>query len=182
MFPLGTRVKMHFEGELEDGSIFFSTRLQGSVPYEFRIGQREILPALEERLREMSVGDRATITIPAAEAYGVYDESLKERVPAYELPNIEELPVGDYVVFSTPDGPLRVKVESIEDGVVTFDYNHELAGHDLTFHVDILGAMDENNKVDVECYFANADDNCGCHSLKEHAHHHEGSGHEDCCS
>ena len=165
MYPQGTRLKMHYEGALEDGSVFYSTYLQGNVPFEFNVGEGEVLPALEARVVEMEVGDRATFTIPPEEAYGVYDETLKERVPVYKIPNGTELPVGGYVVFSTEQGPLRVKVEQVENGIATFDYNHEFAGHTLTFRVDLLAALDWSSHIDHEKYYAHDEENCSCHTL-----------------
>ena len=178
MYSHGTKLKMHFEGKLEDGNIFYSSHLQGNTPFEFTVGENEILPALEARIVQMNVGDRATFVIPAEEAYGVYDETLKERVPLIGIPNGMNLPVGGFVVFSTEQGPLRVRVESIEEGVVTFDYNHEFAGHDLTFSVDLLGALDWSSHIGHEKYYADAEEGCSCHSFADHDHDRE---HECSC-
>ena len=44
------------------------------------------------------------------------------------------------------DGPGRpafpVFVQSIEDGIVTFDMNHELAGKDLNFDIELVEVED----------------------------------------
>lgn len=178
MLSLGSTARIHYVGTLDDGRIFYSTRLQGGAPFEFRVGQREILPALEERVRTMQVGDRATFTVPAAQAYGEYDETLKETVDLADLPNGDQLEEGQFVVFSTEDGPLRVKVERIKDGKVTFDLNHELAGYDLTFTVDLLAVMDPNSMSSRERFYAKADDECGCASLHGHSHDHN---HDQAC-
>ena len=38
--------------------------------------------------------------------------------------------------------PFPVLVQSIEDGVVTFDMNHELAGKDLNFDIELVEVED----------------------------------------
>lgn len=170
MYPQGSKLKMHFQGSLENGDVFCSSRLQGNAPFEFVVGNNEILPALEKRILTMAVGDRKTFCIPAEEAYGLYDETLKEKVPVTRIPNGFDLPVGQYVVFGTKEGPLRVKVESVADGIATFDYNHELAGQNLTYSIDLLGAMDGSSHIAQEQYYADAESGCACHGLGHHSH------------
>ena len=38
--------------------------------------------------------------------------------------------------------PFPVFVQSIEDGIVTFDMNHELAGKDLNFDIELVEVED----------------------------------------
>ncbi len=161
MIESGSKVKLHFVGTLADGRVFYSTHIQGGTPMEITIGKHEILPSMEQAIIGMQPGDRKVVTIPAKDAYGEYDASLKECVPENEFPNALELPVGDFVVFNTDAGPLRVKVESIEDGLVTFDYNHELAGQDLTFKIDVLNVMSPGQgAIEHEDFYR--EDECGC--------------------
>ena len=88
---------------------------------EVTIGNHEILPAMERVVIGMAAGDRKVVTIPAKDAYGEYDPSLKEIVPTSDFPNAEKLPLGEYIVFNTEAGPLLVKVESVQDERITFD-------------------------------------------------------------
>lgn len=171
MIEAGSKVKMHFVGTLDDGRVFYSTHVQGGTPMEITIGNREVLPAMEREVVTMQVGDRKTVTIAAKDAYGEYDASLKEVVPVSEFPNADELPVGEYVVFNTEAGPLRVKVESVENGLVTFDYNHELAGQDLTFKIDVLGVMSPlQGSIEHEEFYR--EEECGCKQALG-VHHHD---------
>ena len=174
MIEAGSRVKLHFIGTLADGRVFYSTQVQGGTPMEITIGKQEVLPAMEREIVTMQVGDRKTVTIPAKDAYGVYDASLKEVVPTSSFPNSDKLPVGEYVVFNTEAGPLRVKVESVENGLVTLDYNHELAGQDLTFKIDLLGVMSpRQGSIEHEDFYR--EDECGCKQVLGH-HHDDGCG------
>lgn len=178
MLKAGSRVKAHIVATLDDGSVVFSTHIQGGLPQEIIIGQRQVLPAVEEQLVTMQSGDQRTFTVPAAEAYGTYDPTLIETVEASKIPNADQLPLGGYVVFSTEDGPLRVKVAKIEDGLVTFDYNHELADRDITYKVDVVKVLaDAGDVVDSERYFNEKE--CGCKSAFGHGHEHD---HSSCCA
>lgn len=178
MLKAGSRLKAHIVVMLNDGSVVFSTRLQGGLPQEIVIGQRQVLPAVEEQLVTMQAGDQRTFTVPASEAYGNYDPTLIEMVEAAKIPNADELPIGGYVVFSTEDGPLRVKVAKIEDGVVTFDYNHELADQDITYKVDVVKVLaNADDAVDSERFFNEKE--CGCKSVLGND---DGHAHSSCCA
>lgn len=137
MIEAGEKVRVHYVGTLEDGTEFDSSRRRGR-PLEFTVGARQMIPGFERVVSEMGEGDRVSVTIPAAEAYGAYDESLVEAVPEAEFPRAARLPVGRYVTMPAPGGAARVRVDRIEDGVVYLDHNHELAGHDLTFDIELL--------------------------------------------
>ena len=104
----------------------------------------------------------------ARSAYGLYDESLVERVPIASFPHADELPVGHYIVLGAPESALRVKVLKIEDGFVYFDHNHELAGQNLNFDVTVRKIVVENA---MERELHPADCACGCHKLKEQLQH-----------
>ena len=176
MIETGSKVKLHFVGTLDDGRIFYSTHVQGGVPMEITIGNVEVLPALEQEIVTMEAGDRKVVTIPAARAYGEYNPELKETVPRASLPNADQLPLGEYVVFNTEVGPLRVKVESITEDCVVFDYNHELAGEDLTFKIDVLAVMSAaQGCIEREDFYR--EDECGCKKALGHHDDKCGCGH-----
>lgn len=180
MLNAGSRVKAHMVATLDDGSVVYDTHMQGGLPQEIIIGQRQVIPAVEEQLRTMEPGEQRTFTVPAKDAYGEYNPTLTETVEASKIPNADQLPLGGYVVFSTEDGPLRVKVASIEDGNVTFDYNHELAGHNITFKIDVVKTLAESSDaVDSECYYN--EEECGCKAAFGHDCNH-GHGHDHDCN
>ena len=171
MLTAGSSIKLHMVGRLDGGRVFYDTHVSGGVPLEITIGNHQLLPALEEELCAMEVGERRMISIPAERAYGTYDPTLIEVVPLSKFPNSDQLTVGEYIILNSDQGPIRLKVASIENGEVTFDYNHELAGHDLEFQVDLLKVLPPDaGAVDHERYYAE-EDHC-CHDLL---------GEEDAC-
>lgn len=163
MAEIGERVRVDFEGRLDDGSKFSSSYLVGE-PFEFVIGSETMLPAFEKAVTEMQPGEERTVRIPAAEAYGEYDTALIESVPAASFPHADQLPVGQYIVLGAGESEMRVKVLRVEDDQILFDHNHELAGEDLTFDIKLLEVVHES-AIDRELHPAGCA--CGCDRLKQ---------------
>lgn len=134
----GTTVRVHYRGTLQDGSEFDSSR--GRNPLEFTIGQSQVIPGFETAVAELGLGESVTITLPAAEAYGEYYAEALEVVPftAFTEPPYE----GASVQLLGPNGEqLAATIVSIEGDDVTLDFNHPLAGKDLTFEIELVEAV-----------------------------------------
>lgn len=163
MLDAGQRVRVHCVGTLENGLRFCDSRRSGA-PIEFSLGSATFLPVLEGIIREMEPGEKREVVVPAAEAYGEYDESLIEAVPADDIPQAYELPIGEFIEMQTSMGILRMRVLKVEDGMVFFDHNHELAGKNLHFDLELVEVVNEDviehEKHPVGCA-------CGCDKLKE---------------
>ncbi len=134
----GKKVKVHYTGTLADGTKFDSSLDRGE-PLEFTCMAGQMIPGFDAAVKDMELGEKKTVVIPAAEAYGEYREDLVQKVPVDQIPNGEALPVGHTVYMQGPGGqPFPVLVREIADGVVTFDMNYELAGKDLTFEIELV--------------------------------------------
>ena len=114
------------------------TNAQGDVldqsqehPMPYLHGAGNIIPGLEKELAGKKVGDKLTVNVPAAEAYGEYDEQLVNDVPR----NIE---AGMQFQADTPEGVQVITVKAVNGDLVTVDANHPLAGQDLNFDVEIV--------------------------------------------
>lgn len=163
MAEFGEMVRVDFIGRLDDGAQFSNSYIAGS-PLEVTIGAHEVLPAFEKALAEMAPGEQRTLRIPAEQAYGAYDESLVETVPRASIPHADKLPVGQYVVFGSPNGDIRVRVLEVTEDSVVFDHNHELAGQDLNFEITLREIVHEP-AVEREMHPAGCA--CGCDRLKQ---------------
>lgn len=142
MATKGKKVKAHYKGTLDDGSVFDSSYDRGE-PIEFVVGVGQMIPGFDAAVLEMEVGDKRTVHIPAAEAYGEYDERNVAQIPLASVPNADQLPVGQTIMISTPDGGgMPVKVLKIEDDHVFLDGNHELAGQALNFDIELVSVED----------------------------------------
>ena len=70
----GDKVKVHYTGTLNDGSVFDSS--EGKAPLEFTIGQNQVIPGFENGVKDMKLNDEKTIKINPAEAYGEKNDQL----------------------------------------------------------------------------------------------------------
>src|SRR5512146_3173095 len=77
-------VQMAYKGTLADGTVF--SQSEEGKPLEFLVGGGTIIPALEKGMIGMKVGERRTIQVKAAEAYGEYDKTAVQRMPRKQFP------------------------------------------------------------------------------------------------
>ncbi len=166
MIEVGSKVSVLYEGRLEDGTVFDSSEAHEDRPLVFVVGANTVISGLEKAVCSLEPFQKRTVTIPAAEAYGEYDPALKETVAADGFPDWEKLPVGGYIMLDMGEERRRVKVESVSEAGICFDFNHELAGHDLTFDLEVVDVYGETGSL-VENEEHAAGCTCGCHKLKE---------------
>ncbi|MDX9790213.1 MAG: FKBP-type peptidyl-prolyl cis-trans isomerase [Candidatus Kapaibacterium sp.] len=134
---IGSNVSVKYTGKLTDGTIFDST--EDNQPFVFTIGNDEVIPGFENGIIGMNVGDTKTLNIPVDEAYGHKSEELIFAVPIEEIESENTLQIGDMLELPLKDGEaLYAHIIEISDEEVIIDANHELAGHDLIFDVEIL--------------------------------------------
>jgi FKBP-type peptidyl-prolyl cis-trans isomerase SlyD len=127
------------KGEVVDSNV-------GGAPLEFITGQGQIIPELEKEIEGMEVGEKKTVLVKADEAYGERNEEWIETLPKEQFEGIE-LQKGMMLYGQSPDGEtIAVTVVDFNDIEVKIDYNHPLAGEDLTFDVKILGKRDATLK------------------------------------
>jgi FKBP-type peptidyl-prolyl cis-trans isomerase SlyD len=121
----------HADGTLIDSNI-------GREPLTFAFGMDEIIPGLETRIADMAVEEKKTVIVPAEEAYGpVLDEAIQEISKA-EI-GLQNYETGAQLRGTQEDGTEIVgTISKVNDESVVVDFNHPLAGHDLTFEVTIL--------------------------------------------
>jgi peptidylprolyl isomerase len=133
----GDKVKVHYTGTLNDGTQFDSSH--GNEPLEFTIGEGALLGKFENAVVGLEPGQSVDVNIPADEAYGQRREDLIIKVNNSNLPPNLNPEVGMKLHMQTADNqviPLTI-VEVLEDGIMV-DANHELAGQDLNFHIELV--------------------------------------------
>jgi FKBP-type peptidyl-prolyl cis-trans isomerase 2 len=129
----GHKVKVHYEGSLDSGKVFDSSR--DREPLEFVIGSGAVITGFEQAVCALSVGETVKIKLESEEAYGERDESLVFDLPAEGAP--DGLRVGDQVML---DGDRPAVVTEMTTAIVKADANHLLAGQALTFEIELVAA------------------------------------------
>ncbi len=134
MIKAGSKVKFDYtltvDGKVADTSA-------GRGPLEYTHGAGHIIPGLEKEMLGMKVGDKKTVKVSPEEGYGkVMPEALR-RVPKTAVNGVEHIKVGDVVGASNAGHTFRAIVKEITDNEVVLDFNHPLAGKELTFDVEI---------------------------------------------
>ena len=137
----GKKVKTHYRGTLDDGTQFDSSYDRGE-PIEFTCGAGQMIPGFDAAVVDMALGEKKSVHIPAKDAYGEYNEQAVQKIPAHQVPNVDQLPVGQTVYFNSPYGPMPAKVVSVTIDEVVLDMNHELAGKDLNFDIELVEVVD----------------------------------------
>lgn len=87
----------------------------------------------------MVIGDKKTVTIPAAEAYGERRQDMMIEVPLNEVPPHIQPEIGLQLTLQGEGGqPMPVTVVDMDDEKITLDANHDLAGKDLIFDIELV--------------------------------------------
>jgi FKBP-type peptidyl-prolyl cis-trans isomerase SlyD len=111
-------------------------------PLEFIMGKGHIIPGLENALCGMNANESGDIMVPAAEAYGEYNNEAVQTLPIEQFEGVE-LKEGLTLYGQSEDGQTtQVTVRSFTDKDVTIDFNHPLAGKDLMFSVTVLSTRE----------------------------------------
>ena len=141
----GSSVLINYTLALENGTVVEST--QGTDPLRLLLGDGTFIESLEAVLIGMKVGERQCLQLDPREAFGFPDETNVHMLTRDKFP--EDMPLEkDLIVgFTTPSGeeiPGRI-MEMPDDDLVIVDFNHPLAGHNVTFDVEVIaiGAEEE---------------------------------------
>lgn len=114
-------------GKVLDSSI-------GHEPLYYLHGEGNLIPGMEEGLEGQEKGAKMALKIAPEKGYGVHDEKLIQKIPRTAF-GTEKVEKG--MQFRTNNGGV-VKVAEVGLDTVTVDANHELAGVELHFDVEVM--------------------------------------------
>lgn len=138
----GKTVSVHYRGTFNDGTEFDSSYNRGE-PMAFTSGVGMMIPGFDKAVVNMNVGDETDIHLMPEEAYGMPDPNAIFTVNVAQVPGSETLTVGQKVFLSDGMGrPFPVVVSAREGDTITFDANHEMAGKDLNFHIQLVSVAE----------------------------------------
>ncbi|MGA2157677.1 MAG: peptidylprolyl isomerase [Dehalococcoidia bacterium] len=134
----GDTVQVNYTGKLADGTVFDSS--VGGQPLQFTLGSGQVIPGFDKAVTGMRVGEKKTVTILAADAYGQRRDDLVAEVSRSQLPGDMAPKVGMQLQTTAKDGSTMVVtiIKVTDNTSVTIDANHPLAGKDLTFDLELL--------------------------------------------
>jgi len=173
-------VSMHYElKDVQNGEVLDSNL--GSAPLSFILGKGHIIPGLESEIAKLAEGEKAEITVAAAEAYGEYDDAAVQTLPKEQFAGIE-LAEGMTLYGQGENGQtVQVTVKSFDDENVNVDFNHPLAGKDLLFAVSVAEIREATpDEILSGVVGGAASGGCGCDSggCDSHTHSHDD---DECC-
>jgi len=134
----GDKVKIEYEGKLDDGTVFDSSEKHGK-PLEFEVGAGQVIKGFNDAVIGMEKDEEKEIKLEPKEAYGDNNPELVKKVPRDKMPKEPEPQPGMMLMMGLPDGKqIPAKITEVGDTEVTLDLNHPLAGQNLHFKIKIV--------------------------------------------
>ena len=135
---VGKTCRTHYRGTFNDGTQFDSSYDRGE-PLEFICGAGQMIKGFDAAVADMEVGQIIDVHLMPEEAYGMADPNAIFTMEIAQLPGSEDLTVGQQVYLSNQYGqPFPVKVTAKDEKNITFDANHEMAGKELNFKIELV--------------------------------------------
>ena len=139
---VGKTCRAHYRGTFNDGIQFDSSYDRGE-PLEFVCGAGQMILGFDKAVADMEVGQAVDVHLMPEEAYGMPDPNAVFSVEIAQLPGSEELEAGQQVYLSNQFGqPFPVKVVEKDEKMITFDANHEMAGKELNFRIELVEVLE----------------------------------------
>ena len=135
---VGKTCRTHYRGTFNDGTQFDSSYDRGE-PLEFVCGAGMMIKGFDAAVANMEVGEIRDVHLMPSEAYGEADPGAVFKVEIAQMPGAENVSVGQQVYLQSRSGqPVPVKVVAKDEKTVTFDANHEMAGKELNFRIELV--------------------------------------------
>lgn len=129
---------------LDNGEKELFEEAKAEHPFQFISGLGTTLEDFEEQIAPLAKGASFSFTIPAAKAYGEYDQAHVVELPRdifvvdgeFDFERVKE---GNILPLMTGDGQrVSASVVAVKPDVVVVDLNHPLAGSDLLFEGEVV--------------------------------------------
>ena len=142
------KVTLHYKGTLTDGTVFDSS-YERDEPITVTLGSGTLLADFEANLVGIEVGGTKEFTLTAENAYGERNPDAVAELERGIFPEDMVLTEGMTVPLANQNGDTLMAVLSdVEGDTITADFNHPMAGKDLTFAVEILSAEETSEASD----------------------------------
>lgn len=137
MILSNSKVSLYFSLTLDNGNIVDSNFQQ--TPATFIMGDGSLLPGFEKQLLGLKPGDKKVTIIPQQEGFGARNPHNIQQFKRSIFPADQEISEGLMMSFAdAAGGELPGVIISFDDQTISVDFNHPLAGRDITFTVEII--------------------------------------------
>ena len=138
---VGRNVRVHYRGTFDDGTQFDSSYDRGE-PLAFVCGAGMMIKGFDRAVADMDVGQIVDVHLMPEEAYGHRDPNAVITLAISDLPGSEGLTVGESVYLTNMMGQqFPVTVTAKDDTNITLDANHEMAGRELNFRIELVEVL-----------------------------------------
>jgi len=146
----GKNVTIHYVGTLDDGTQFDNSR-DREEPVTVTLGSGQLIEGFNNAIVGLTEGETTTFRVSPDEAYGEHHEDRVQELPRGIFPDEFELASGMTIPLQNDQGQnFLAVVNDFNDEVVTADFNHPLAGKDLTFTVEVLAVSDDEDAQETD--------------------------------
>ena len=133
----GNSITVHYTGKFEDGQVFDTSLTEGREPLTTVLSnETNLIKGFTEALYGLTEGEKKTVELTPADAYGEVLEDLISDVPLENMP--EGVKVGDMLQAQGPNGVFNVLVVEVNETTAKVDANHPLAGKKLIFDLEVV--------------------------------------------
>jgi len=137
----GDKVRVHYTGTLEDGTVFSST-YDENEPFEFTIGEKSVLSSFADAVIGMNEGDTKTISVPPEDGYGQHRKEFVYNMERAQAPANLDLEIGKRLQIRLHTGKTAiVTIRAITEDSVILDANDPLAGKTLKFEIELVKVL-----------------------------------------
>ena len=138
MSNLNKKVKVHYTGTLNDGTKFDSS-YDRNQPLEFVCGAGMMIKGFDDAVKDMEVGQVVKVHLMPEEAYGPSRPEYIKQFNIADIPGVENAQVGQKLMMSGAGGRgFPVTVLARDETTITLDANHEMAGKELNFEIELV--------------------------------------------
>ena len=148
-------VSVHYTGTFDDGKIFDSS--EGKDPLTFLVGHGQMITGFEQEMLGAEIGEKRQFTLTPDRAYGERTDAAIQQVPREQFPDGMSIEVGMVLGAQSDQGPVQFSVASVDDDMVTVDFNHQMAGMTINFSVEVVDITAPSQKDADGC-----GPGCGC--------------------
>ncbi len=136
MVKTGDSIRVHYKGTFDDGSVFDSS--EGREPLEFEAGSGMVIKGFDEGVMGMKPGEKKTIHILAADAYGESNLEMIFDFNRLDIPAEIPLEVGGVLNMHNGQQEVPVVILEVSATKVKLDANHPMAGKNLNFELELV--------------------------------------------